>query len=269
MIHIATVHWKTDKWIDIQLSYIEKHFKSDYRVYAFLNDVPGSHSHKFYYTNTEPIDQHAIKLNLLAERIGWNGKDEDIIVFLDGDAFPISDDIEPFLRSKVEKHKVIAIQRVECDGDLHPHPSFCATTIGFWRQINGDWKMGHSWKDARGLTITDVGGNLYLQLTQLNINWLPLRRSNKKNLHNLWFGIYENLIYHHGAGFRIPISRIDRVGFKANFIFNLIWFFKTLVVLCEKSFERVSEPIIEENQGLDKAFFSEIQKDPFFYKNLS
>jgi hypothetical protein len=34
-------------------------------------------------------------------------------------------------------------------------------------------------------------------------------RSNKRDLHPLWFGVYENLVNHHGAGFRKPAMRTD------------------------------------------------------------
>lgn len=270
MIHIATVHWKTDKWIDIQLEYLKRNIQSDFKVYAFLNDVPGEHSYKFHYCSTEPIEEHAIKLNLLAERISWNAKNDDIIIFLDGDAFPISEKVVPFIHSKIGFHKLIAVQRIECHGDKNPHPCFCATTISFWNQIKGDWKMGHSWKDSKGLIITDVGGNLLLKLKEFEVNWLPLHRSNKNNLHPLWFGMYADMIYHHGAGFRKPFSRVDRAegGFFINFLFRLSWFLKTLAAIVDKKFDKASEPLMKKNVEIDKLLFQEVKENYFFYENL-
>lgn len=270
MIHIATVHWKTNKWIDIQLEYLKRNIQSDFKVYAFLNDVPGEHTHKFHYCSTEPIEEHAIKLNLLAERISWGGKDDDLIIFLDGDAFPISDEIIPFINSNIGFHKLIAIQRKESLGDIQPHPSFCATTIGFWREIRGDWKLGYLWKDETGLNITDVGGNLLKNLEKNNQNWLPLRRSNRKDIHPLWFGIYSNLIYHHGAGFREPMSRVDRVkgGFKINFIFKMLWLLKSIVAVIENKLEESTVPIVKNNNDVEAIFYSKIKNDPSFYRCL-
>ena len=43
-----------------------------------------------------------------------------------------------------------------------------------------------------------------------NYEYYPIVRSNKVNLHPLYFGIYENLIYHHWAGSRRMITRPDR-----------------------------------------------------------
>ena len=210
MIHIATVHWQTDKWIDTQLKYLKKNIKENYRVYAFLNGIDQKHNKQFYYSCNEDIQEHYIKLNLLGEiiKLSSKNKDEDLIFFLDGDAFPIGD-IVTFVRETISSHKLVAIQRVENGGDIQPHPSFCATTISFWEEINGTWKSGYEWINNRGNPISDVGGDLLKLLSDNNINWLPLLRTSQLSSHPLWFGIYKNLIYHHGAGFRIPFSRYD------------------------------------------------------------
>ncbi len=210
MIHIATVHWKTDRWIDIQLRYLRKYINEEFRVYAFLNGIDTKYKKLFYYTLDKDIQEHYIKLNLLGEviKLSSKNKNEDLIFFLDGDAFPIGD-IVTFVREKISSHKLIAIQRIENCGDVQPHPAFCATTVGFWAKINGTWAKGFEWKDNYGCAITDVGGELLKILMDNKINWLPLLRSGQLSSHPVWFGIYENLIYHHGAGFRTPVSRYD------------------------------------------------------------
>ena len=43
-----------------------------------------------------------------------------------------------------------------------------------------------------------------------SIEWYPLNRSNKINLHPLYFGIYDDIIYHNWTGSRNPITRPDR-----------------------------------------------------------
>lgn len=270
MIHIATVHWKTSKWIDIQLRYLTQHIQSDFRVYAFLNDIPEEYGKKFYYVCSEPIAEHAIKLNLLAERISWNGNERDIIIFLDGDAFPVTDNFVQFIESKVGLHKLIAIQRSENQGDIQPHPSFCATTIGFWNEIKGDWKMGYLWRDSTGTLVTDVGGNLLSKLQQLQVNWLPIRRSNKRNLHPVWFGVYGDLIYHHGAGFREPFGRVDSIsgGIMINLWHRINLFCRTLAAVTERRFNEAIKPVISKNQETENVVFSRMEKNPFFYKDF-
>ena len=208
MIHIATVHWQTDKWIDIQIRYLKRFIKEDFRIYAFLNDLPSDHSGKFYYSCTEPILKHAVKLNILGEIIKFCSKDKkDIIIFLDGDAFPVGDVLK-LIMSKIGKHKLLAIQRIENNGDKQPHPSFCATTVGFWIEIKGDWKSGYKWKNNQGKLITDIGGNLLGLLKERNIEWYPLHRTGQLHEHPLWFAIYDNVVYHHASGFRKGHGRI-------------------------------------------------------------
>jgi hypothetical protein len=214
MIHVATVHYQNDEWIDIQLEYLEKYLDREFKVYAFLNEIDERHQKKFFYCSTEPVtassqeEEHAIKLNILADVIGISSDSpDDLLIFLDGDAFPVSD-VFSYARSKLKEYSLAAVQRLENAGDIQPHPCFCVTTVGFWHDIGGDWKPGYRWVNDRG-EVTDVGGNLLGILEENDVDWYPMRRSNDKNMHPLWFGIYDNVIYHHGAGFRSAVSRLD------------------------------------------------------------
>lgn len=208
MLHIATVHWQNDNWIDLQLSYLKRFLPQPFQVYAFLNGIPKHHYEKFHYVCDEPIEEHSIKLNLLAEIISSRAREDDYLIFLDGDAFPVAP-LSAFIEEKLTAFPLTAVVRKENLGDQHPHPCFCATTVGFWKKIKGDWKKGHTWRDKQGTLVSDVGGNLLRQLELNEINWLPLYRSHSLSTHPLWYGIYHHLIYHHGAGFRSPYSRAD------------------------------------------------------------
>ena len=208
MIHIATVHWQTDKWIDIQKRHLDRFINDDYRIYAFLNQLKNNHSDKFYYSCTEPISNHAVKLNILADIIFYSSDNlDDLLIFIDGDAFPIGD-ILALIREKIKQHKLLAIQRIENNGDLQPHPSFCATTVGFWKEVNGDWKPGYRWKNNQRKSITDVGGNLLKALDENRIGWYKMRKTGQLANHPLWFSIYDRVIYHHASGFRMGPGKI-------------------------------------------------------------
>lgn len=208
MIHIATIHWQTDKWIDIQKRYLDKFIKKEYRLYAFLNGIDQRRDSKFYFVSREPICEHYIKLNILANIIRFAAKNtDDLIFFLDGDAFPVGD-IVKLVREKIQKHKLIAIQRIENNGDKQPHPAFCATTVGFWQEIEGDWSPGYTWENSIGQQITDVGGELLKKMEQFNVSWFPMHRTGQLHNDPLWFGIYENVLYHHNCGFRKGLGRI-------------------------------------------------------------
>ncbi len=210
MLHIATVHWQSGRWTALQLRYLSRHLTEPFRVYAFLDAATADQSARYFYSSSEPIREHATKLNRLAEVIVRSAPDHrDVLMFLDGDAFPVGD-LGALVRQRLESAPLVAVQRLENNGDRQPHPCFCATTVGFWRDIAGDWNEGYAWTNRAGVATTDVGGNLLGILERQGIAWHPLLRSNRRNLHPVWFGIYGDVVYHHGAGFRPDkVSRAD------------------------------------------------------------
>jgi hypothetical protein len=214
MIHLVTVHWRSDRWIDPQRHFISRYVEEPYRLYAFLNEVPGDQAHKFFYSSAEPIEDHATKLDLLADVVRLSASDaSDVLVFVDGDAFPIAP-LAPLVEARLGKHQLIAVRRYENNGDLQPHPCFCVTTVGFWTEMGSDWHRGHSWRDLDGNLVTDVGGNLLYALEQQGVDWYPLHRINKTNPHPVFFAVYgdeehRGVVYHHGAAFRQGLTRAD------------------------------------------------------------
>lgn len=209
MIHIATVHYESDKWVDIQLDYIKRYLKQEYRIYAFLSGEAIKHRDKYFFSCCEPIKGHAIKLNILANIIYLVANSNDVIMFIDGDAFPIAP-LDNFIKSTMDKYPLAAIQRFENFGDCQPHPSFCIVKVHVWKQIQGDWKSGYKWTLNDNSKRTDVGGNLLKLLIDNKIEWKPILRSKSLTSHPIMFGIYGAVIYHHCNGFRDPIDRIDR-----------------------------------------------------------
>ena len=267
MIHILTVHWKEDCWVDVQLKYIDKYISTPYQTYAFLNYLPTDHSSKFCYSSSEEIGPHSIKLNLLADMACFNAEsDEDILLFIDGDAFPISD-VATYAEEKLKQFPLIAVQRSENDGDPQPHPCFCITTVGFWKKINGDWNIGHEWLNEEGKRVSDVGGNLLGILEKEQQPWFPMLRSNTFNLHPLWFGIYDSIVYHHGAGFRRPVSRHDIKNSKYP---SLPFYLKKMIkfVFRYDIDEVIRQKIGEKNLILINKVFNDIQNNENFFFNF-
>ena len=263
MIHFATVHWNTDRWIAPQMDFLRRHLKNEFRVYAWLNNIPDAPTDSFYYHTSEPITPHGIKLNLLADVIQASSRSpDDLLVFLDGDAFPIAD-IEAHAREKLKTWKLIAVQRLENDGDIQPHPCFCVTTVGFWRELKGDWKEGCHWKNSKGEDVTSVGGNLLKQLNDRRIEWLPILRTNKTNLHPLFFGIYGDLVHHHGAGFRKGECRVDREHLALKPKDKLL---SKIIPGYERRMRRkASNELLSKNEILSEEIYEKILKDPKFY----
>ncbi len=201
MIHVVTVHWRDERWIEPQLRFLDR-FAGEHRVYAALNGIDAAPGERFRFA-ADLEGSHPEKLNALAEIAGDDAGPDDLLLFLDGDAFPIA----PLGPDGLGGFPLAAVRRDENLGDRQPHPCFCLTTIGFWSEIGGDWRRGHTWTSETGDEVTDVGGNLLGILEAAGVAWRPLLRSNRTDLDPLWFGIYGDLAYHHGAGFRPPLAR--------------------------------------------------------------
>jgi hypothetical protein len=197
VIHIATVHWRDDRWLEPQRRYLDRNIETPYRLHVDTSSTG------------EGPDAHAAKLNALAAAIALEANPEDTLIFLDGDAFPIAP-LGGFLEETLGRFRLAAIRRDENLGDKQPHPSFCATTVGFWQQVGGDWSRA-PWTNDVGWEIDDPGGRLLETLTAKGIEWHALRRTNRTNLHPVLFGVYDDTVYHHGAGFRQAFDRVDRL----------------------------------------------------------
>jgi hypothetical protein len=200
MLHIATVHHRSPRWIEIQDKHLREHISVPYRTWTSLQDIDPSYAKHFH----RVIDQaggHAGKLNNLAIEIAQEADQDDLLMFLDGDAFPIADPM-PLIRDGLAKAPLLAVRRAENHQDLQPHPCFCVTTVGTWLRLPGDWAMGHRWTAPDGRRPTDVGGNLLRLLELTNTPWVEVLRTNREHIDPLFFAIYGDAIYHHGAGFR-------------------------------------------------------------------
>lgn len=209
MIYIATVHWNSDRWIKVQRDYLQKFIDMPFQVFAFISGVSVEWDTYFDYSTHRDDLTHAEKLDDLAKRIILqSNSDSDILIFLDGDAFPIAP-----LTKKVKEYlsifPLVAVKRIENRGDIQPHPCFCATTVGFWKKYHPSWREGYTWMNEIGLPTTDVGAGVLEALENHSLEWKPLLRTNAQNLHPVLFGIYDYLIYHHGAGFRDAFVRKD------------------------------------------------------------
>lgn len=264
MIHIATVHWATDRWIDVQLHYLEKHVAGPFRVYACLDEIDGDFSKRFYYTVSMEKTRHPDKLNLLAELIVGEAKGDDLIVFLDGDAFPIAS-FEPAVEQMLSENPLAAVRRDENLGDPQPHPSFCVSSVGFWQEIGGDWSRGQTWLNAEGETVNDPGGKLLKALVDRDIGWTPVLRTNTTDLHPIMFGVYGDLIYHHGAGFRLPLTRSELTDIPGA---SELAGSKPGTPEYSRYLE-VTKAKREENGRLSEEIFAKIRSDDDFARSLS
>jgi hypothetical protein len=215
LLYVATIHHKSPRWIEIQASYLRRHISVPYQTWSSLEGINRSYASHFDRV-LEQRGQHAGKLNHLALEICHVASDDDLIMFLDGDAFPIADPM-PALMEGLQKAPLVAVRRAENVDDPQPHPCFCVTTVRTWRTLPGDWSQGWVWPAADGRRVSDVGANLLRALECSETPWVQLLRTNGSKLHPLFFAIYGDVVYHHGAGFRADaLPRVDRHQLKTS-----------------------------------------------------
>jgi hypothetical protein len=200
VLYVATVHYRSPRWIGIQGDHLRRHIGVPFQVWTSLEGIDDAWATSFDRVLVQR-GLHAAKLNNLAMEIAAQADDDDLLMFLDGDAFPIADPM-PLIERGLTQAPLVAVRRAENADEPQPHPSFCVTTVGTWRTLPGDWTAGHTWTGPRGRPTSDVGGNLLRRLELTGTSWVPVLRSNRHDIDPLYFAVYGDAIYHHGAGFR-------------------------------------------------------------------
>jgi hypothetical protein len=288
LIHVATVHWKDDRWIAPQRSYLERHIEQPFHIWADLEDVDARPDafHRVQdlaatRTFENGIFSHTEKLNALAKAIAAEAAPDDVLLFLDGDAFPIAS-VDTPLADALARVPLVAVRRDENLDDEQPHPSFCATTVGFWTELRGDWNPGYMWRNAAGKEVTDAGGNLLGLLRERGADWEPLLRTNRVNLRPLWFGVYGDLAYHHGAGFRGGLCRRDREAIGrvpepppdppagAGLAERAAWHVRARkwAWIDKRPVVRRERETLRRNKELSDRIYSELQRDADFWRRV-
>jgi len=200
MLHIATVHFKSPRWIEIQARYLREHISVPFQTWASIEQIDASYASHFDHVVAQ-LGPHAGKLNHLAIEISAQAAADDLLMFLDGDAFPIAE-LMPAIEDGLSRAPLMAVRRAENFDEPQPHPCFCVTTVGTWRALPGDWSEGYTWISPTGRPRSDVGGNLLRQLQLTGTPWVPLLRSNRRNPDPIFFAVYGDIVYHHASGFR-------------------------------------------------------------------
>ena len=83
--------------------------------------------------------------------------------------------------------------------------------FGFWREIGGTWERGPAWTGSDGLAKSTRHRCRALAHPGGAWDCLGHRSSGRTRATfiQLWFGVYGGIVYHHGAAFRKPLSRLD------------------------------------------------------------
>lgn len=210
MIHFATVHYKSARFLDVQKEYVDQNAGDNYKMWVFLDESedPSNYEDQFHSIGQSGVTEmwsagHQMKLEKLQSMILEDASDEDLVVFMDGDAWPIADVSEHARQNIDQTTPLSAVQRLE-NGDRHPHPCFAVAPAWFWRRDDTTWDSGYEWELPNGDTATDTGGELLRLFDESeNLDWNRLTRSNGEDQrHFIYFGVYGDLAYHHTCGFR-------------------------------------------------------------------
>lgn len=205
-MHVATVHYGSARWVKIQTEHLRRHLTVPYQTWTSLEKINPSEGRHFDHV-IDSRGLHAEKLNHLALEISQFAAEDDLLMFLDSDAFPIADPM-PLIQDALARKPLLAVRRAENEDEPQPHPCFCVTTVSFWRAIGGDWSVGPTWTRPLGGSTSDVGAQLWRRLELTGAPWTEILRTNRRNIDPLHFAIYGGVIYHHGAGSRSK----DRMG---------------------------------------------------------
>ena len=118
MIRIASTHFVED-WIDTQLTNFEKYIKEPYLVYTRMPDDPTQtgkstasggiipdpiyekHKHKFYKA-IPGASRIAETTRVVLNEISKDLKDDDLVILMDADCFPISKNFISKLETKLK-----------------------------------------------------------------------------------------------------------------------------------------------------------------------
>ena len=216
MIYILTNHHATPDWISLQSRILElRTSEYPYKVFCGVTDIEGELPQQPKNYQFDPLEgtvnRHADKMNRLFEIADADHpSDDDLIIFLDPDAFPITDKWIEGIRQVLSKFPLLAISREENiepllreDQKPYPHPCFTATTYKFWKQNSLSWELNVQ----EGASCAGVMLKKWLE--ENNYKWAKILRSNVYDLHPLNYAVYGEMIYHHGSGNRPTYDSVD------------------------------------------------------------
>ena len=209
-LFVLSVHFKQEQWLPIQRRFLDELVDVEHeRLFAVMG-IP-LEAFRPDETTVEYDGDHGRGLDLIAQRALKRANDEDWLLFIDSDAFPLQP-ISTLLKGEAD---FLAVQRVEYLGCEHPHPSFALIRAGLYTKLAPSWTNGlFFWTDESGRKVSDVGSGFIPALRECHEHFVPLRRMRSRELHPVYFGIYGTkqlgpVVYHHGAGSKRKRSALE------------------------------------------------------------
>ena len=229
MIHILTLHYVTPAWLEIQKRHILKYTNTeDYKVWLgkYKLDIPDDFEIP---SNWEMIDldkvyppelgnEHVFQMEWMYDECVKDKMDsQDIIVFMDNDAFPCDPAWIDILQESlvVENRQGICVidrgnRGIAQPDEYWPLPDLCFFGTTKSARSEYDLKFGifHPTHQNPGMGMLDR-----MKVAHQNgARWGILERTNIFNSHKVMFGVYGGMIYHQGAGTRGIVGRPFATG---------------------------------------------------------
>ena len=161
--------------------------------------------------------EHASLLDILVDRAFSEGCTH--VATFDMDSWPIQKRWDRLYRSVLTKETpVAAVVRTELQ-DNFPSPLFTMMRAGFWRRGKSSFGLGQRGRftpQARRLSSRpgESGSGILAQLHDAGLSFHRLERSNSWDVHPVMAALYDNTIFHLGAGSRAPRFRSDHKAYQ-------------------------------------------------------
>jgi len=209
MIHILTIHYN-DRWVDLQLEKFAQYIKQPYNVYTILGNNYEEHKNKFHYAIEGQMKHYDALDTLRKYLLTQNIDPDDIVIVIDSDAFPVCT-IDDYLENKLSEYQFLAINEPRHNYSAVPEQPFEC----FYAFRYKFFETGFDFHYEVGIHSNWIDWMIPWFQRQ-KIDWYRMNRSNKKNLHDLYYGVYDNMIFHSWCGSfesrgNSRITRPDRI----------------------------------------------------------
>lgn len=215
--------------LNLHLQHLEVSTQGPYRIYGVALRMSAPHIERLrqagvllpelaphdpqdaYKDNSRGAGEHSHYLDQLVDHAVQDGCSH--VVTLDMDSWPIFKGWDSHYAQYLSPGTpVIAMQRVET-GDRYPNPAFIMFDRGFWRAGQSSFAF-HNPRfkyAAAGLyqARPQTGLGILAELRLGRKMFLPLLRTNQWNPHPVMCGVYDQKVFHFGAGSRQPTFSTD------------------------------------------------------------
>jgi hypothetical protein len=224
-------------------------------------------------------EEHGTYLDMLAAHAVRDGC--DFVCTFDVDSWPICDDWIEVSWNLITQNRAVAaaILRAENGDTVLPHPSFIFIQANLFHHAECRfWVTESDMRDdmrAFGKSNNqriDTGFGLGYFLHKQGLDWVKLRRSNRKDYHYVMAGVYNDLIFHLGAGARKKMFARDNEPWSERITRPLcsvpmIWRYRQKMITLLETLHTPS--LYERNQVIFDNIVSKINSDESaFYRDL-